>query len=61
MDRNNKPPIWDAIVYGPKHIKENVPINTVVATVKARFVDKKLVFATRATRFEREKISQARL
>lgn len=36
VDRNNKPPIWDSIVYGPKHIKENVPINTVVATVKAR-------------------------
>ena len=38
VDRNNKPPIWDSIVYGPKHIKENVPINTVVASVKARFV-----------------------
>lgn len=39
VDRNNKPPIWDSIVYGPKHIKENVPINTVVATVKARLVE----------------------
>jgi hypothetical protein len=39
VDRNNKPPIWDSIVYGPKHIKENVAINTVVATVKARFVE----------------------
>lgn len=38
VDRNNKPPIWDSIVYGPKHIKENVAINTVVATVKARLV-----------------------
>lgn len=42
VDRNNKPPIWDSIVYGPKHIKENVPINTVVASVKARFVLLKL-------------------
>lgn len=41
VDRNNKPPIWDSIIYGPKHIKENVPINTVVATVKARFVQSK--------------------
>ncbi|KAG5675458.1 hypothetical protein PVAND_005362 [Polypedilum vanderplanki] len=39
VDQKNKPPIWDSIVYGPKHIKENVPINTVVATVKARFVN----------------------
>lgn len=40
VDRNNKPPIWDSIVYGPKHIKENVAINSVVASVKARFVKK---------------------
>lgn len=40
VDRNNKPPIWDNIVYGPKHIKENVAINTVVASVKARLVKK---------------------
>ena len=40
VDQKNKPPIWDSIVYGPKHIKENVPINTVVASVKARFVKK---------------------
>jgi hypothetical protein len=38
VDRNNKPPIWDSIVYGPKHIKENVPINSAVASIKARFV-----------------------
>lgn len=44
VDRNNKPPIWDSIVYGPKHIKENVPINTVVASVKARFVKLKRKF-----------------
>lgn len=39
VDQKNKPPIWDSIVYGPKHIKENVPINTVVASIKARFVN----------------------
>lgn len=38
VDRNNKPPIWDSIVYGPIHIKENVAINSAVATVKARLV-----------------------
>lgn len=43
VDRNNKPPIWDSIVYGPKHIKENVPINTVVATVKARLVETQMI------------------
>lgn len=49
MDQKNKPPIWDSIVYGPKHIKENVPINTVVASVKARFVIKIYSKATQAT------------
>lgn len=39
VDRNNKPPIWDSIVYGPIHIKENVAINSAVATVKARLVN----------------------
>lgn len=39
VDQKNKPPIWDSIVYGPKHIKENVAINTVVASVRARFVN----------------------
>lgn len=51
VDQKNKPPIWDSNVYGPKHIKENVPINTVVATVKARFVIMKEIYskATQAT------------
>lgn len=38
VDRNNKPPVWDANVYGPIHIKENVTVGTVVTSVKARFV-----------------------
>ncbi|CAL7951405.1 unnamed protein product [Xylocopa violacea] len=38
VDRNNKPPVWDANVYGPIHIKENVTVGTVVTAVKARFV-----------------------
>lgn len=38
VDRNNKPPIWDSIVYGPIHIKENVAVNSAVASVKARLV-----------------------
>jgi hypothetical protein len=49
VDQKNKPPIWDSIVYGPKHIKENVPINTVVASVKARFVIEIYSKATQAT------------
>ncbi|KAG5307903.1 CADN protein, partial [Acromyrmex insinuator] len=36
VDRNNKPPVWDANVYGPIHIKENVTVGTVVTSVKAR-------------------------
>ncbi|XP_025153789.1 neural-cadherin isoform X3 [Harpegnathos saltator] len=35
VDRNNKPPVWDANVYGPIHIKENVTVGTVVTSVKA--------------------------
>lgn len=38
VDRNNKPPVWDANVYGPIHIKENVTVGTVVTSLKARFV-----------------------
>lgn len=38
VDRNNKPPVWDANVYGPIHIKENVTVGTIVTSVKARFV-----------------------
>ncbi|KAL7286523.1 hypothetical protein TKK_0019259 [Trichogramma kaykai] len=38
VDRNNKPPVWDELVYGPIHIKENVTVGTVVTSVKARFV-----------------------
>ncbi|XP_016772474.2 neural-cadherin isoform X1 [Apis mellifera] len=37
VDRNNKPPVWDANVYGPIHIKENVTVGTVVTSVKARY------------------------
>ncbi|XP_044315524.1 neural-cadherin isoform X8 [Drosophila rhopaloa] len=35
VDRNNKPPIWDKIVYGPIYIRENVTVGTVVTSVKA--------------------------
>ncbi|XP_023247590.1 neural-cadherin, partial [Copidosoma floridanum] len=35
VDRNNKPPVWDKIVYGPIHIKENVTMGTVVTSIKA--------------------------
>ena len=38
VDRNNKPPIWDKVVYGPIYIRENVTVGTVVTSVKARFV-----------------------
>jgi hypothetical protein len=36
VDRNNKPPIWGSTVYGPVDIKENVSVNTIVTSVKAR-------------------------
>ena len=40
VDRNNKPPLWDRSVYGPFRELENVTVGTVVASVKARFVQK---------------------
>lgn len=41
VDRNNKPPIWDKIIYGPIYTKENVVVGTKIASVKARLVFKK--------------------
>lgn len=36
VDRNNKPPVWDKPTYGPIPVPENVPVGTVVTSVKAR-------------------------
>lgn len=44
VDRNNKPPIWDRTVYGPIHIKENVFINTIVTSIKARLVKERKIY-----------------
>ncbi|XP_017766893.1 PREDICTED: neural-cadherin isoform X1 [Eufriesea mexicana] len=35
IDRNNKPPVWNEIVYSPIHIKENVTVGTLVTSIKA--------------------------
>jgi len=36
VDRSNKPPVWDQVVYGPIYVKENTAIGETVTTVKAR-------------------------
>lgn len=33
-----KPPVWDQVVYGPVHVKENMPVGAKVISVKARSV-----------------------
>ncbi len=38
VDRSNKPPVWDQVVYGPIYVKENTAVGETVTTVKARSV-----------------------
>ncbi len=38
VDRSNKPPVWDQVVYGPIYVKENTAVGQTVTTVKARSV-----------------------
>jgi len=40
MLRANNPPVWDQVVYGPIHVKENMPVGAKVVSVKARSVSK---------------------
>ncbi|XP_035701024.1 neural-cadherin isoform X3 [Folsomia candida] len=35
VDRQNQPPVWDQVVYGPVHVKENMPVGAKVISVKA--------------------------
>lgn len=43
VDRNNKPPLWDLTNYGPIFVKENVTVGTVVTSVKARSVSRRVL------------------
>lgn len=38
VDRANNPPVWDHTVYGPIHVKENMPVGGKVLSIKARSV-----------------------
>lgn len=38
VDRNNKPPVWEQLSYGPIYVKENALSGEIVTTVWARFV-----------------------
>ncbi|CAG7826774.1 unnamed protein product, partial [Allacma fusca] len=35
VDRANNPPVWDSVIYGPIHVKENMPVGAKVVSVKA--------------------------
>ena len=38
VNRNNKPPVWEKISYGPIYVKESAPAGSDVVSVRARLV-----------------------